>query len=101
MNDRSEWRDYILCFIVGAIVVAILAYQSYTLKYPLENDTSGYVQEARNFLQGDGLIRATLWDDTDRQYAGGCAATKSSSYATNHRICCFGDFGDSGTLFVQ
>lgn len=65
----AEWRDHLILTLLGGGLLGALISLMLPLNYPFANDTTGYVQEARNWLHGNGLLRGTGWSDTTQDYA--------------------------------
>jgi hypothetical protein len=60
---------YALLLGIGVAAVWLLVTVSLPLRYPLANDTAGYVEEAVNFLSGKGLARTGDWSDVSGELA--------------------------------
>lgn len=68
-TERSHTpSDILLALVLGAGLVWLLVSLSLPLRYSFQNDSSGYVTEARQFLQGEGIRRAAAWDDIAHEY---------------------------------
>ncbi len=64
-----EWRDHLILTCLGAVLLGVLISFMLPVQYPFANDTTGYLQEAQNWLHGEGLLRGTGWSDTARDFS--------------------------------
>lgn len=68
-GQALEWRDHLILTAVGIGLLGLLIALLSPLNYPFANDTAGYLQEARNWLRGEGFLRGTDWSDITREWA--------------------------------
>lgn len=68
-GQALEWRDHLILTALGIGLLGLLIALLSPLNYPFANDTAGYLQEARNWLRGEGFLRGTDWNDITREWA--------------------------------
>jgi hypothetical protein len=68
-GQALEWRDHLILTALGIGLLGLLIALLSPLNYPFANDTAGYLQEARNWLRGEGFLRGTDWTDITREWA--------------------------------
>ena len=67
--SRVGFAQLLLATLLGVALVWLLVSLSLPLRYSYQNDSSGYVDEARQLLQGEGIRRAAPWHELDHEFA--------------------------------
>lgn len=60
--------ELLLATLLGIGLMWLLVSLSLPLRYSYQNDSSGYVDEARMLLQSEGIRRVAPWHDPDHEY---------------------------------